>query len=95
MDTIVYLSKKAQKDVNKIPKHILIQFDLWVEIVETQGLSAMQKIKGYRDHALKGDRKGQRSSSLSRSWRVIYILDKATNEIVVDVLEVNHHEYKK
>ena len=95
METVVYLSKKAQKDIKKIPKHILLQFDLWVEIIETEGLQAMQKVKGYRDHALKGDRKGQRSSSLSRSWRVIYMLDEKTQQLVVAVLEVNHHEYKK
>ena len=95
METIVILSKNANKDLNKIPKHILIQFDLWVEIIEADGLKAMQKIKGYRDHALKGDRKGQRSSSLSRSWRVIYTLDKITSQLMVEVLEVNHHEYKK
>ncbi len=95
MDTIVVLSKQAQKDIKKIPKHILLQFDLWVEIIETEGLLAMQKVKGYRDHALKGERKGQRSSSLSRSWRVIYKLDQETRHLVVEILEVNHHEYKK
>ena len=95
METIVCLSKQAQKDIRKIPKHILFQFDLWVETIETEGLKAIQRVKGYRDHALKGDRKGQRSSSLSRSWRVIYILDENINELTVDVLEVNHHEYKK
>lgn len=30
METIVVLSKKAEKDLRKIPKHILIQFDFWV-----------------------------------------------------------------
>ena len=95
METVVYLSKQAQKNLKKLPKHILIQFDLWVEIIETEGLTAMQKIKGFRDHALKGERKKQRSSSLSKSWRVIYKLDKETRQIVVEVLEVNHHEYKK
>ena len=55
----------------------------------------MQKVRGYRDHALQGDRKGQRSSSISKSWRVIYQLEKKANKIIVKVLEVNHHEYKK
>ncbi|MDH4466830.1 MAG: type II toxin-antitoxin system mRNA interferase toxin, RelE/StbE family [Bacteriovoracaceae bacterium] len=81
--------------MKKIPKHILIQFDLWVEIIESEGFTTMQKVKGYRDHALKGDRKGQRSSSLSRSWRVIYFINEQTNCITVEVMEVNHHEYKK
>ncbi len=95
MKTIVILSKKANKNLKKIPKHILILFDLWVETIETEGLEAIKKVKGYRDHALTGDRKGQRSSSLSRSWRIIYTLDKETKQLIVEVLEVNHHEYKK
>ena len=53
----------------------------------------MQKIKGYRDHSLKGNRPGQRSSSLSRRWRVIYTTDELLNLITVEVLEVNHHDY--
>lgn len=95
MEEIVFLCKQAQKDIRRLPKHILIQFDLWVEIIETDGIGAMQQVRGYRDHALIGNRKGQRSSSLSRSWRVIYRLDKETNQLIVKVLEVNHHEYKK
>ena len=89
----VFLSRRAKKELKTLPKHILLQFDLWVEIIETEGLTVMQEVKGYRDHALKGNRKGQRSTSLSRSWRVIYILDESTKLINVEVLEVNHHEY--
>lgn len=93
MNSTVTMTKHAQKDLKKIPRHILVQFDLWVEVIETEGFGAMQKIKGYNDHALVGDRKGQRSSYLSRSWRVIYTLDDKTNSINVEVLEVNHHDY--
>jgi len=93
MNSSVFITKHAQKDLKKIPRHILIQFDLWVEIIETEGYKAMQKIKGYKDHGLIGDRKGQRSSYLSKSWRVIYTLDDKTNSIKVEVLEVNHHDY--
>jgi addiction module RelE/StbE family toxin len=93
MHSIVTFSKGALKDLRKVPRHILVQFDLWVEVIETEGFKSMQKIKGYNDHALVGNRLGQRSSYLSRSWRVIYTLDGKTNSISVDVLEVNHHEY--
>lgn len=91
----VVLSKKAQKALRKVPKHIQIQFDLWVVTIETEGLFKIQETKGYRDHALIGQRSGQRSSSLSRSWRVIYQIDEQTSQLIVEVLEVNHHEYKK
>jgi proteic killer suppression protein len=93
MVSVVLISKNALKDLKKVPIHILIQFDLWVEIIELEGFKSMQMIKGYNDHALQGNRKGQRSSYLSRSWRVIYTLDESTNKINVEVLEVNHHDY--
>lgn len=93
MRSMVFLSRNAQKELKKLPRHILMQFDLWVEVIETEGLTTMQKVKGYRDHALKGNRKGQRSSSLSRSWRIIYVIEESSNLITVEILEVNHHEY--
>ena len=89
----VYISRGALKDLKKIPRHILIKFDLWVEIIETDGYEAMKKIKGFNDHALVGDRKGQRSIYLSRSWRVIYQLNEMTGLLCVEVLEVHNHDY--
>jgi hypothetical protein len=32
-------------------------------------------IPGYRDHALKGEWKGARSSYLTQKWRVLYVVD--------------------
>jgi len=89
----VFLSRRALKDLKKVPRHILVKFDLWVEIIETDGYEAMKKIKGFHDHALVGDRKGQRSSYLSRSWRVIYTFDHVTDSLQIEVLEVNNHDY--
>lgn len=93
MEITVLLSKAAQKDLKRIPRHILILLDLWVEIIETEGYSTMQKIRGYRDHSLLGERLGQRSSSLNRCWRIIYQLDEQTNSLTIEILEVNHHDY--
>lgn len=93
MIATVYLSRLALKQIKKIPKHILVKFDFWIEIIETEGYEAMQNIKGFNDHALIGDRKGQRSCYLSKSWRVIYQLDQQTQVLRVEVLEVNHHDY--
>jgi proteic killer suppression protein len=85
----VTISKKAQKQIRKLPKNIVEALFVWVQTVEIDGLEAVKKIKGYRDEALKGDRKGQRSSRLNISYRVIY---NDSNEIV-DILEVNKHDY--
>jgi proteic killer suppression protein len=45
----------------------------------------------YHDEPLKGDRLGQRSIRLSRSYRLIYIESQELG--VVKVVEVNKHEY--
>ena len=68
-------------------------FDLWIEIIETEGYQEMQKIRGYRDHSLKGELIGLRSSSLNKSWRIIYELDIQKNSLTIEVLEVNNHDY--
>lgn len=93
MRTEVFIAKAAHKDLAKLPLHILKKFEDWVDYIEEHGIQAMQRINGYRDHALVGDRNGQRSSSLSRSWRIIYTIDEEENILTVEVLEVNHHEY--
>ena len=38
MSSIVTITKHAQKDLIKIPHHILVQFDLWVEVIETEAM---------------------------------------------------------
>ena len=88
---LVLISRKAQKDVRRAPYFIVLKFQDWVDTVEEDGIEAVQKKIGYRDHSLMGKRKGQRSSSLNRSWRVIYIIE--TELFYVNVLEVTNHEY--
>ena len=93
MKAVVILSKNAEKDLAKLPKNILIKFQLWEREIEINGYLSMQQTIKYRDHALKGDRNGQRSSYLNWSWRVIYILDQEEKIHIIEVIEVNHHEY--
>jgi len=53
----------------------------------------LRRLPGFRDHALKGEWMGARSSALSRQWRVIYAV--RGDELTVFVLEVNPHDYRK
>lgn len=85
----VTISKKAQKQIKKLPKHIVERLLVWFQIVEASGLETVRQIPGYNDEALKGEREGQRSSRLNKAYRVIYTEDGE----VVDVLEVNKHDY--
>ena len=55
----VVLSASAEKDLRRVPKYIKHYFFEWVKMVQLRGLAEMQHTKGYRDHALKGNRKGQ------------------------------------
>lgn len=88
---MVLESRTSDKQLKKCPKEILVQYEAWRKVIELSGPLALKKIPGYRDHALKGKWKGARSSYLNKTWRVIYKIDK--KEILIQVLEVNPHEY--
>ena len=89
----VDLSPRAKKDLRSVPTPILKKFRAWVDDVEFNGLEAARKRPGYHDEPLKGDRRGQRSIRLNRSWRAIYELKSDGAVDLVEVQEVNHHEY--
>jgi len=95
----VLLSKRAQKDLKKVPIYIVRKLDGWISSVEKDGLEEVCKIPGYHDEPLKGERVGQRSIRLSKSFRAIYTVrqDKTAERthIVKFVLieEVTKHDY--
>ena len=83
----VELSKRARKDLARVPSHIAIKLDYWIAAVERDGLEQL------RDEPLKGFRVGQRSIRLSRAYRAIYrVIAKDIIEFVL-IEEVNKHEY--
>ena len=86
-------SKTVKKQLQKCSKQIKKEYEGWKKIVEFSGPQALKLIKGYRDHVLKGEWKGARSSYLSKKWRVIYYIDK--KEITIFILEMNPHDYRK
>lgn len=77
MISVVILSKKAKKDLLKVPWFIAANLHGWILSVEEEGLENIRKISGYHDEALSGIRKGQRSIRLNHSYRAIYeIIDQ-------------------
>lgn len=92
MITKVVLPKKVLKELQMIPQHILKKFATWVQTVEEIGIEESRKIPGYHDEPLKGNRIGQRSIRLNRSYRAIYIISHESL-IFVEVIEVNKHDY--
>ena len=88
------LSKRAVKDLEEVPAHVALKLQAWKDGVEAFGLEEMRKRPGFHDEPLRGDRKGQRSIRLSRSYRAIYRIVK-DQVVFVLVEEVNKHDYKK
>lgn len=89
----IFLEKSASKALHKAPKEIQEKFSKWKDIVQLQGPHGLFDIKGFRDHALKGEWQGARASRLNDQWRVIYYV--VANEVKVLVMEVTPHDYRK
>ena len=89
----VVWGKPVDKQLDKIPEFIAQKFHFWVALVEESGIREVRKSKGFHDEPLKGTRRGQRSIRLNRAYRAIYV-ERDTGEVeLVEVLEVNKHEY--
>jgi proteic killer suppression protein len=91
--TKVSWNQSLDKQLDKIPEIIVRKFRLWVALVEESGIREVRKSKGLHDEPLKGKRLGQRSVRLNRAYRAIYRESKTGDLEIVEVLEVNKHEY--
>ena len=89
----VIISKRAQFDLSKVPKHILIKLLAWVSDVEENGLMATRKIPGYHDEPLHGIRFGQRSVRLSKAYRAIYLIKNDKVIDFINIQELSKHDY--
>ncbi len=89
---IVYFDN-VEKEIRKLPLHIKIKLLEWAKSVEIDGIRQVRLLKGFHDEPLLGDRKGQRSIRLSKSYRAIYTEQKdgLFNSIIIQ--EVNKHDY--
>ena len=88
----VEITRLAERQLRKLPRHIVDNLTIWVAAVEHDGLEEVRKVPGYHDEPLKGDRRGQRSIRLSRAYRAIYEIKGVTARFV-SVEEVSKHEY--
>lgn len=91
MDVVDF--SKVRKKLEKLPHYIKIKAISWAMAVELEGIVEIRKRPGYHDGPLVGNRKGQRSIRLSRSYRLIY---RESNNGIVKIIiiqEVNKHDY--
>jgi proteic killer suppression protein len=89
----VELSGLARKQLKKTPRHIVENLAAWVDDVETRGLEEARRVPGYHDEPLHGERQGQRSIRLSRSYRAIYSVRSEGEVRFVSIEEVTKHAY--
>ncbi len=89
----VELSSLVRKQLKKTPRHTVENLASWVDDVETQGLEEARKAPGYHDEPLHGERQGQRSIRLSRSYRAIYVVRSKGPAQFVLIKEVTKHAY--
>jgi len=91
--TTVLLTKEAEKQLQKCPRHVAVKLQAWLESVENDGLEETKKIPGFHDEPLKDRLKGQRSIRLSRAYRAIYTLKTTAAAKFVRIVKVTKHEY--
>jgi len=89
----ITLSKIARKQLDIVPCHIYRKYLYWIDLLQTIGLLEARKYKGFHDEPLKGERKGQRSVRLSKGYRAIYQEVSPGNYEVIEIIEVNKHDY--
>ncbi len=75
----------------KLPPNVVKKYNLWKDIVFSDGPEALREFPGFRDEKLLGKRFGERSSRLSLQYRVIYTVDR--DVVTVYVLEITPHKY--
>lgn len=90
--TVIW-GKKVAKQLDRLPEHIEKKFYTWVTAIKFAGIRSVRKHSGFHDEPLKGNRAGQRSVRLNKAFRAIYMEMKSGEIELIEVIEVNHHEY--
>ena len=88
-------TRLAKKQIEKLPRHIFYKLNFWLNLIEEIGLYEVRKYKGYHDESLSGARLGERSIRLSKGYRLIYQELQCEFSCLIEVIEVNKHDYKK
>lgn len=89
----VRLSRRAEKDLERAPRHIVVKLQGWIDAVTYQGLEVVRRIPGYHDEPLEGVWRGHRSIRLSRAYRAIYRITLEESLELVYVERITKHEY--
>jgi proteic killer suppression protein len=89
----VRLSRRAEKDLERAPHHIVLKLQGWIDAVKYEGLERVRRIPGYHDEPLEGIWRGYRSIRLNRAYRAIYRITAEESLELVYVERITKHEY--
>jgi proteic killer suppression protein len=89
----VKLTRRARKQVLKLPTHVQRKLLTWSTTISRLGVEEVRKVPGWHDEPLAGPREGTRSVRLSRAYRAIYRLVRDGQAEFVSVEEVTKHDY--
>ena len=92
--TKLFWGKLVDKQLDRVPDIIVRKFRIWVALVEESGIREVRRCKGFHDEPLKGRLQGQRSVRFNRAYRAIYVEHETGEVELIEVLEVNKHEYR-
>lgn len=87
----IHEHREISKTIGRLPPWIVKEYEVWKDLIHRHGPEILRQYPGYHDEKLKGVRKGQRSSRLSRQYRVIYVADR--DVVTVYVFEITPHKY--
>ena len=79
----IFEHRELMKICQRLPRRVLIKYELWKEYVEEKGPRALRNFPGFRDEALRGKLSGWRSSRLSILHRLLYQVDTRNKEVFV------------
>jgi proteic killer suppression protein len=89
----VEVTRRAEKQVRRLPARVVRKLKTWTYLVEEIGLEEVRKTPGYHDEPLVGRRRGMRSIRLSGAYRAMYRVVLQGDDEVVSVVEVSKHGY--
>jgi plasmid maintenance system killer protein len=89
----IYEHRRTEKQLDALPLDVLKRYEKWKDIVTVSGPEGLRRIRGFRDEALRGNRKGHRSSRLNNQYRVIYKIKRTL--VWVEVVSVTPHDYRR
>ncbi|OUR99699.1 hypothetical protein A9Q84_01350 [Halobacteriovorax marinus] len=96
----VTYTKQVEKEISrlilnkKLTEYDLEIIDFWISIIEEKGPEELDNYKIFKDHKLRNEWEGFRSSSFSISGRIIYKLHK--KKILIKIIKVTtNHNYKR